>query len=151
MGLSQSHFWRLKNLVISTTKNKKILFLKIYEEMETKLSILVMKNVLVTCFFYKHLLNLYLSIFIFCVYISRYCYKLCFCYTLQFSLYYSSLLVIFFPYEDQKIEVSDSLVTELVQVFTGRLSYCKVNFKEIITIIIPRPEVSQNLDSGSRE
>ena len=76
MGLNQSHFWRLKNLVISTTKNKKILFLKIYEEMETKLSILVMKNVLVTCFFYKNLLNLYLSIFIFCVYISRYCYKL---------------------------------------------------------------------------
>ena len=113
-GIESISFWRLKNLVISTTKNKKILFLKIYEEMETKLSILVMKNVLVTCFFYKNLLNLYLSIFIFCVYISRYCYKLCFCYTLQFSLYYSSLLVIFFPYEDQKIEVSDSLVTELV-------------------------------------
>ena len=104
MGLNQSHFWRLKNLVISTTKNKKILFLKIYEEMETKLSILVMKNVLVTWFFYKNLLNLYLSIFIFCVYISRYCYKLCFCYTLQFSLYYSSYLLYFFPMKTRKLK-----------------------------------------------
>ena len=84
--------------------------------METKLSILVMKNVLVTyCFFYKKLIEFVFKYFRFLhLYITLLLQIICFCYTLQFSLYYSNLLVIFFPNEDQKIEVSDSLVTELV-------------------------------------